>query len=102
MAGQETKRLEDRFDVELEFANLIHEKMGKDTMIVGHMLKAVEYLEARRQYCMAAEIAEYAGDVAKNKDLYERAIRNYKMCDGSEGEVEARAIYEIRKKQDRL
>jgi len=96
------KTLEDKFDVELEFAKLVHRTLGQKEMTVEALLKSVEYLEARRQYCMAAEIAEYAGDVAKNKDLYERAIRNYKMCDGSEGEVEARAIYEIRKKQDRL
>ncbi|MEK6864133.1 MAG: hypothetical protein AABX27_02490 [Nanoarchaeota archaeon] len=95
--------LEDKFDVELEFAKLIHERLGKDELIVEHMLKAVEYFEARQHYLMAAEIAEYVADGTKEDSLYERAIRNYKLCDGGEGErVEAMAIYEIRKKQTRL
>ena len=38
------KTLEDKFDVELEFAKLIHERLGKDELIVEHMLKAVELL----------------------------------------------------------
>lgn len=101
MTGQET--LEDKFDVELEFANMIHERLGKEALIVEHMIKAVEYLEARNHYLMAAEIAEYAADGTKEIGLYERAINNYKLAHSGEGErVEAQAIYEIRKKQARL
>ena len=52
---------------------------------------------------MAAEIAEYVADGTKEDSLYERAIRNYKLCDGGEGErVRSHGYLRNKKKTDEV
>lgn len=107
------KSLEDRFDVEMEFGKLVYTQIiiyrqdldqhKVDSQLLNNWLKAMDYLEARKQYLMAAEIAEYAADRTKNKILYERAIKDrVSALDANKQILNITRISELHEKRARL
>lgn len=100
----ELGNLEQNFDAELWFANLVHECVSRKQVLgkkdVPRLIKAVEILKAKGLAFSlpAAEVAAYAADITRDPALYEKAIANFERMPGGEG-MNAGLIARLRKKQ---
>lgn len=94
--------VEQKFDAELELANLVHKCVSSKQVIrkkdVPSLIKAIEIFEAKGLALPAAEISVYAADITKDPALYEKAIANFEYVHGGEG-INTGIIARLRKKQ---